>query len=111
MISQAKFKHVRVSPRKVLGVVDMVRGKNVQQALDVLAYDRRKVSKDVRKLILSALANASQKPGVNVNALFIKKIVVDKGAVMKRFMPRARGSASQILKRMSHLTVELDQRI
>lgn len=107
----ATFKHIRRGPRKLRAVVDMVRGKAVQEALDVLKFGKRAGCLDVSKIIRSALSQASVKPGVNVDTLYIKKIFVDQGTILKRFMPRAKGSADQIMKKMSHLTVVLDEKI
>ncbi len=111
MESKATFKYLRRGPRKFRLVVDQVRGKTVQEALDILKFERKAGGIDVSKLIRSAVANASQKPGMNVDALYVKKIVVDQGPTLKRFMPRARGSADRVLKSMSHITVVLDERI
>lgn len=107
----AKFKFIRRGPRKLRLVVDQVRGKPVQEALDLLKFDTKNGALEVSKLIRSAVANASQKGGVKLNSLYVKKIMVDQGAIMKRFTPRARGSASAIQKKMSHITVVLEERI
>jgi len=108
---KATFKFIRRGPRKIRPIVDVVRGKPVQAALDYLKFERKVGALDVSKLIRSAVANASQKPGVNVDTLYIKKIMVDQGPTLKRFSPRARGSADRILKTMSHITVVLDEKI
>ena len=106
----AKQKNIRVSPRKLRLVVDMVRGKPVQLALDTLDLHKKRWSLTVSKLERSALNNASQNRGTNVDALLVKSICVDKGATYKRFMTRARGGASRILKRTSHMTVVLGEK-
>jgi large subunit ribosomal protein L22 len=103
---KAVLKNYRQSPRKVRLLADLVRGKRVPQALQALSFMNKRASEPVTKLIQSAAANAKQK-GEDVEKLFIKSIAVDKGIVLKRFMPRARGSAAQILKRTSHIVVEL----
>lgn len=108
---EATFTHLRRGPRKLRLIVDQVRGKKVQAALDLLKFDKKGGSIDVSKLIRSALANAGGKQGVNVDTLFVKKIFVNPGPTLKRFSPRARGSADRILKRSSHMTVVLDERI
>lgn len=87
-------------------LADLVRGKKVVKALEVLSFTNKRAAEPVVKLINSAVANAKQH-GADVEKLFIKSIAVDKGIVLKRFMPRARGSAAQILKRASHISVEL----
>lgn len=92
-------------------VAHLVRGKGVQAALDLLKFQKRVSAKDVSKLIRSAAANATQKGGVRTDKLYVKSIVVNKGPVLKRWSPRARGSSSMIQKGMSHITVVLDERI
>lgn len=105
----AKAKFMRITPRKARLVVDMIRGKKVDQALAILNFTPRAASKIVTNLLKSAVANASQKEGVDVNNLMVKSICVDQGPSMKRFMPRAMGRASQIKKRTSHITVVLEE--
>ena len=102
---KAVLKNYRQSPRKVRLLADLVRGKRVSQALQTLSFTNKRAADPVVKLINSAVANAKQQ-GADVEKLFIKSIAVDKGIVLKRFMPRARGSAAQILKRSSHAAVE-----
>lgn len=109
MEAVAKLKNIRISPRKLRLVVDVARGKNVQRAIDELRYSANTMAGEVVKLIRSAVNNASQQRGVNVDNLIVKKIFVDQGPTMKRFMTRARGSSARILKRMSHLTVIVDE--
>ncbi|HBF13582.1 MAG TPA: 50S ribosomal protein L22 [Deltaproteobacteria bacterium] len=111
MEAKAKFTYIRQSPRKLRLVVDLVRGKGVQEALDCLKFQRKVGAVDVSKLIRSAVANALQKGGARADRLFVKTIMVDQAAIMKRFMPRAKGSASSIQKKLSHMTVVLDERI
>ncbi|MBF0103701.1 MAG: 50S ribosomal protein L22 [Deltaproteobacteria bacterium] len=106
----SRQRNIRVTPRKLRLLIDLVRGKDVQVAIDQMQFNAKSKSNLVLKMIRSAVNNASQNRGVNVDKLFVKKILVDKGPTMKRFMPRARGGASTILKRTSHLTVILDER-
>lgn len=103
---KAFLKNYRQSPRKVRLIADLVRGMKVKKALETLAFVNKRASLPFTKLIESAVANA-QSQGVDTETLIVKTIVVDKGTVLKRFMPRARGSASRINKRSSHLKVEL----
>ena len=103
---KAILKNYRQSPRKVRLIADLVRGKEVKKALDTLKFVNKRASEPFSKLILSALANAKS-AGVNTEKLVIKSVAVNKGTVLKRFMPRARGSASRINKRNSHISVEL----
>lgn len=103
---KAVLKNYRQSPRKVRLVADLVRGKKVKDALNALNFVNKRAAEPFAKVIRSAAANAAQ-AGKNPDNLIIKKVAVDKGTVYKRFMPRARGSASPINKRNSHITVEL----
>lgn len=108
-ISKAKLGNTRVPPQKARLVVDLVRGKQVETALDILDNSDKKTAPLVRKLILSAVANASERSGVDVDELFVKRIWVDEGKTLHRIMPRARGSANPIKKRHSSITVLLDE--
>ena len=110
MISQAKLSYLRISPRKVRAVADLVRGKQVGDALNILAFTNRRPCEHVAKLIKSAVANAVQIPDMNVNVdrLYITRLFVDEGPVLKRYLPRAHGRASKIMKRTSHITLQLD---
>ena len=108
METQAKLRNVRLSPRKARLVVDMVRGKGIQDAMNILQFSPQKTAPILSKLLKSAVANAEQKGVSYVDALFIKTVTVDQGPVMKRFMPRAQGRASRIRKPTSHITVVLD---
>ena len=108
---RAKVSNVRISPRKVRMVVDTVRGKSVSQAVHILTYTRRKAAKPVQKLLNSAIANASENDGImDVDDLVIDRITVDEGPTLKRFMPRARGRATPIRKRTSHIQIVLRER-
>lgn len=107
---KAKKQNLRVSPRKLRLLADLVRGKKVQVAIDQLRFNDRKMSGEVANLIKSAVNNASQNRGVNLDQLFVKTICVDKGPTMKRWMPRARGGASSIMKRTSNLTVTVAEK-
>jgi len=103
---KAVLKNYRQSPRKVRLIADLVRGKKVNEALKTLQFVEKRAAEPFAKVIRSAAANAAQS-GANAENLIIKKVTVDKGTVFKRFTPRARGSASPINKRNSHITVEL----
>jgi large subunit ribosomal protein L22 len=103
---KAELKNYRQSPRKVRLLADLVRGKKVKDALAVLQFADKRAAEPFAKVVLSAQANAVH-AGVDVSKLIIKSVAVNKGTVIKRFMPRARGSASAIKKRNSHITVEL----
>ncbi len=106
---KATLKNYRQSPRKVRLIADLVRGKRVADALTTLQFVDKRAAGPFAKVITSAAANATQH-GKNVDALVITRVSVDKGVTMKRFMPRARGSASRINKRNSHISVELGEK-
>ena len=108
MEAQAKLRNVRLSPRKARLVVDMVRGKGIQDAMNILQFSPQKTAPILSKLLKSAVANAEQKGVSDVDTLFIKTVMVDQGPVLRRFMPRAQGRASRIRKPTSHITVVLD---
>jgi len=103
--AQAISKNVRVTPRKVRLVIDLVRGKDVKVALGILANVNRAASEPVIKTIKSAAANATNNFGMDADRLFISEIYACDGLRMKRFLPRAKGSASGLVKRSSHITV------
>lgn len=109
-VATAKLSNYRQAPRKVRLVADLVRGKSVDHALGLLAMLPKRASEPMAKLIKSAAANASSKEGVAATDLYISKIEVNGGVVLKRSMPRARGRASQILKRSSHISLALDKK-
>ena len=108
---KAKLKHSRSTPRKVRLVADLIRGKNVNEAVNILAFTPKKAAGMIQKLLKSAIANAEENHKVlDVDDLYIKSIRVDKGVVWKRSIPRARGMATPIMKRMSHITIILDEK-
>ena len=108
---KASVKNVRISPRKVRMVVDTVRGKSVSQAISILAFTRKKAAEPVQKLLRSAVANAAENHDImDVDDLFIDRITVDEGPTLKRFTPRARGRATPIHKRTSHIQIMLRER-
>jgi large subunit ribosomal protein L22 len=110
METSAKLKFARMSPQKTRLVVDMVRGKAVQEALNILKFSPQRPADIVAKLVRSAIANAEQKGISDVDRLFVKSVLVDQGPVLKRFMPRAQGRATKIRKPTSHITVILDEK-
>jgi large subunit ribosomal protein L22 len=110
MEASAKLSSIRLSPRKTRLVVDMVRGKQIQDALNILRFSPQPSAKLIAKLLGSAVANAEQKGASDVDCLYVKTIFVDGGAVMKRFLPRAMGRASKIRKPTSHISVVLAEK-
>ena len=110
MVSGAVAKYVRISPRKIRLIMDQIRGRDVEDALNQLSFSSKKGANILKKLINSAVANAQQNSDVDVDKLYINRIYADEGPVLKRFRPRAMGRATRIIKRTSHLTVKLDER-
>ena len=106
----AKLSYARVSVQKACFVLDAIRGKDVATALAVLEYNPRYASSIVKKLLESAIANAENNNGMNVEKLYVAECSANKGPTMKRVRPRAQGSAYRIEKRMSHISVVLNER-
>ena len=107
MISKAKGRYLRMSPTKVRLVIDLIRGKRVSEASVILLHTEKGCSKTVGKVLKSALANAKQ-AGVDETQLYISKVTADGGSMWKRYRSAPFGRASGILKRTTHLTIELD---
>jgi large subunit ribosomal protein L22 len=113
MIAEANGKFQRISPRKARMIINLVRGRDAAEALQILDFMPKAGAPFVRKLIQSALANAKRKrPDVEADALFISKATVDKGpnSHLRRWRPRAMGRATPVVKGVSHIHIELDQR-
>ena len=102
---KATAKTVRVTPRKARLVLDLIRGKSVDEAQAILQFIPNQAAAVTSKVVKSAVSNAVNNNHADANNLYIKACYADEGVVMKRWMPRARGNASQILKRTSHITV------
>ena len=103
----AKLKGAQLSAQKARLIADQVRGKSVEQALDILSFSNRKGAAIVKKVLESAIANAEHNEGADVDELKVSTVFVDEGVTMKRLMPRAKGRADRILKRSCHITVKL----
>ena len=110
METRAITRFVRLSPRKVRLVVDEIRGKGVEEALNILKFVPKRSAVLVTKTLRAALANAEGTQSVDVDRLYVKRVTVDEGGMWKRFMPRAMGRATRIRKRLSHITVVVDER-
>jgi len=114
MESSAKLRYARVSAQKARLVANLVRGKDVEEAIEVLSFTNKKSAPIIRKLVESAVANAEVKNAagsdIDVDDLFVETITVDAGPSLRRFRPRARGRANKILKKTSHITVVLATR-
>ena len=106
----AKLSYARVSVQKACFVLDAIRGKDVETALGIVMYNPRYASTLVEKLLKSAIANAENNNGMNPADLYIEECFANKGPTMKRIRPRAQGRAYRIEKRMSHITVILNER-
>jgi large subunit ribosomal protein L22 len=105
MQAAAKLKHVRISAQKMRLVADQVRGLPVENALNVLTFSNKKAAGIIKKVLESAIANAENNEGADIDALSVQAISVDEGPTMKRIRARAKGRASRILKRSSHVSV------
>jgi large subunit ribosomal protein L22 len=104
---RAVSKYLRVSPQKVRTLIGAVKGKPVETGLNTLKFMPQKAAKILEKTVRSAVANADQKPDIDVDALIIRNITADQGPSLKRFRARARGRGARILKRTTHITVIL----
>ena len=107
---RARLRFARLAPRKVRLVADLIRGKGSEEALNTLSFTKKAAARVVTKLLKSAIANANQKKTVDVDRLYIKRISVDQGPVLKRYTPRALGRATMIRKRTSHIIIVLDEK-
>lgn len=110
MQAKAIARYIRMSPRKARQVVDLVRGKDVDEALAILQFTPRAASTVVEKVIRSAVANAENNHEMDSDSLYVSACYVDQGPTLKRIRPRARGMADRIRKRTSHITVILEER-
>jgi len=106
----AKLKGAQISAQKARLVADQVRGQNVDQALNLLAYSPKKAAHLVKKILESAIANAEHNEGADIDELKVSAIYVDEGTTMKRIRPRAKGRADRILKRSCHITVKVSDK-
>lgn len=110
MEAKAIARHIRIAPRKIRIVVDLIRGKNVGEAFAILKFTPKVGADVVEKVLRSAVANAEHNFDMNVDKLYVSEVFVDEGATMKRIHPRSRGQAFKILKRSSHVTLVVKER-
>lgn len=110
MAFEVKLKHLKISPRKVRLVADMIRGKKIDEAQVILGFAVKKGADPILKLLNSAVANVKNNSKKEIEGLFISKITVDEGPIAKRMMPRAKGRGDRIMKRSSHVTLVLDEK-
>ena len=108
--AKAIARTVRIAPRKVRLVVDLIRGKEVGEAIAILKHTPKAASPVVEKVLNSAIANAEHNYDLDVNNLVVSKVFVDEGPTLKRFRPRAQGRASAINKRTSHITIVVSEK-
>ena len=109
-VARASVKHVRISPQKLRLIVDLIRGKQIEPALQILQYSGKKGARIAGKLLKSAIANAKEKGGVDVDTLWVAAGYVDTGRTMKRIMARAQGRADRVHKRSSHITLVVGEK-
>jgi large subunit ribosomal protein L22 len=110
-IATAKHRFARIAPRKARLLMDLIRGRNVDDAITLLRFNKKRASGMVEKVVRSAVANATEQDvSPKRNALYVKACWVDEGPTIKRFQPKDRGKAYSIMKRTSHLVVEVDER-
>ena len=107
---KALLKNVSMGPLKARSTADLIRGKDVNKAIGILSLQNKKASKLMYKLVLSAVSNAEQKKVMDADRLYVKEVYVNPGPSRKSFIPRARGSASPILKKSSHISIVLGER-
>ena len=107
---QAHAKYVRISPRKVKIVIDLIRGKSAEEAQAILTYTPKAAAPVVLKVLNSAIANAENNQNLNRKDLYVAEVYANPGPTLKRYVARSRGSASPMLKRTSHISVVLDQK-
>lgn len=109
MATSATLRFARISPQKARLVADQVRGQSVEKAVNLLSFSNKKAAQIIKKVVESAIANAEHNDGADIDELVISRICVDEGPTMKRWRARARGRANQILKRSSHIMVEVSE--
>ena len=110
MEARAVTRNIHTSPQKARLVADLIRGKQVEEALLILRFTQKKSARVLAKTLRSAIANATETQNVDPDALYVKKTYVDGGTTLKRFTPRAHGRATPVRKRTSHFTVVVDER-
>jgi large subunit ribosomal protein L22 len=107
---EAKHRFARIAPRKAMLLMNLIRGRDVDDAITLLRFAKQRASGMIEKVVRSAVANAAEQEVRSRNALYVRECRVDPGPVIKRFQPKDRGKAYSILKRTSHLVVTLDER-
>ena len=106
---KARLRYLRIAPRKVKAVADIIRGRRVEEALAILDFTRRSAAEPLARMLRGALANAAEAENIDVDSLKIKEIHVDQGPTIKRFRPRAMGRATMVQKKTSHVSLLLEE--
>jgi large subunit ribosomal protein L22 len=109
MSTSAKLRYARISPQKTRLVADLIRGKRVDKALDILSFSNKKSAFVIKKVLESAIANAEHNDGADIDELRVSRIYIDQGPTLKRLRPRARGRADRLLKPTSHITITVSE--
>ena len=109
MATQAILRQAKIAPQKARLVADQIRGLPVESALDILSFSHKKAAVMLKKLLESAIANAENNDGADIDELHVKEVYVDQGPMLKRMQPRAKGRGCRILKRSSHITIKVAQ--
>ena len=102
---KAVSKYIRISPQKARLVIDQIRGLPVNRALELLQFSPKKAAKPIKKTLESAIANAENNEGADIDELRVEMVYIDEGPTLKRWLPRAKGRATSIFKRTSHITI------
>ena len=110
MEARAVSRFVRIAPRKARLVADLIRGKKVEEALMILDFVPKKAARLLTKTLKSVIANAENQQRVDVDRLFVRRVTIDGGSTLKRFLPRAHGRATPLRKRTSHITIVVDEK-
>jgi large subunit ribosomal protein L22 len=110
MESRASLRYVRISPRKVMQVVDLIRGQDINNAIALLKFSEKGSARIVKKVLDSAIANATETGEIDLDNLYVKRAFVDQGPMMKRFRAAPMGRAHMYRKRTSHITIILDEK-
>ena len=106
---KATLRYLRIAPRKVRAVADIIRGRRIEEALAILDYTRRSAAEPLARMLRGALANVSEVENIDVDTLKIKEILVDQGPTIKRYRPRAMGRATMVQKKTSHVSLLLEE--
>jgi large subunit ribosomal protein L22 len=109
MGTSAKLRYARISPQKTRLVADLIRGKRVDKALDILSFSNKKTAFVIKKVLESAIANAEHNDGADIDELKVSQIFIDQGPTLKRLRPRARGRADRLLKPTSHIMITVSE--